>query len=66
MKGVYILLKASVHLMYICLLITYMYLELNGEQFSEPKYSTFEKPNDDFVFCMIKYFNGNKYLAVSL
>lgn len=66
MKGDYILPKASVHLMYICLLIICMYLELNGEQFSESKYSTFEKPNDDFVLFMIKYFNGNKYLAVSL
>lgn len=43
-----------------------MYLVLNGEQFSESKYSTFEKPADDLVLFKMKYFNGNKYLAVSL
>lgn len=43
-----------------------MCLELNEEQFSESKYSTFEKLDDNFALFMMKYFNGNKYLAVSL
>lgn len=43
-----------------------MYSELNEEQFPESKYSTFEKPDDNFALFMMKYFNGNKYLAVSL
>lgn len=41
------------HLMYICFLITQMFLELNEEQFSESKDLTFENLDGNFILFMI-------------
>lgn len=53
LKGIYILVKSFGHLMYICFLITQMFLELNEEQFSESKDLTFENLDGNFILFMI-------------